>query len=82
MIELCPICKKSVTDDNCLNCGWPHESFSGEYIFPKDGEKLNDYQPNLEFFSEKTFKWFKSGIINGTMVEGFRGFYRSKVKNF
>jgi|11_taG_2_1085331.scaffolds.fasta_scaffold32444_3 hypothetical protein len=58
-----------------------NETASGEtpcYAYPKIGEQLSKYQPNLEYKREDG-QWVKSGVITATMSMNFVGSYRYKV---
>lgn len=79
----CPICNELLVFPRegycyCEECGWPDEDFGGEYGYPEIGDRLESYQPGLEFFSEK-YGWGSSGVITSIMKSNFRGLYRYKI---
>lgn len=79
MLTNCPICNDALIfprdySPYCEDCGWPDEDFNGEFIFPEIGEKLENYQPGLEFFDGE--KWIPSGIIKCKLSSKFHGLYR------
>jgi hypothetical protein len=49
-----------------------------DYVYPVPGEKLESYQPGLEFYNEKTKKWVPSGVVTATMRDAFTGLYRKR----
>ena len=77
----CPACKELLVFPRegyayCEDCGWPDSDFGEEFGYPKDGQRMEVYQPHLQFFNEKKGEWVPSGLITGTMKEVFRGKYR------
>ena len=80
-LELCPICNELLVFPRgeyqyCEECGWPDEDFSDEYALPQPGERLDKYQPGLEFYNGKN--WVESGVMRATQSDSFRGLYRKK----
>ena len=51
----------------------------GDYYYPKIGEELGDYQPNLEFRNDDG-TWVQSGLNFGRMRYDVLGFYRVNIK--
>jgi hypothetical protein len=49
-----------------------------KYYYPKVGEQLGCYQPNLEYKNDNG-EWVESGILTCTMSERFVGLYRVKL---
>lgn len=79
----CPICNALLIFPRgsygyCEECGYPDEDFSEVYYYPKAGERLDGYQPGLEFYNEKIGKWVTSGVVTKTMHRDDVGFYRVK----
>jgi hypothetical protein len=82
----CPACRETLVFPRdsyyyCEECGWPDEDFCEKYAYPKEGEKLESFQPFLEFYNG--FVWVSSGIISG-VVRGnnFKGMYRYPLNLF
>ena len=80
--DKCPICNEPLVFPRgdyayCEDCGWPDEDFDDEYTYPQIGERLEKYQPGLEFFNGEA--WIKSGVITATQSTTFLGLYRKKV---
>jgi len=51
-----------------------------EYYYPVPGERLDSYQPGLEFYSEKEDKWVPSGVKYAVMRDSFTGLYRKRIE--
>ena len=85
IITKCPSCKELLVFPRnsycyCEDCGWPDYDECEKYAYPKDGEKLESYQPSLEFFDGD--RWVRSVIQFGVMrVNLFRGMYRYPINN-
>lgn len=80
----CPTCNEMLVFPRgsyayCEECGYPDEDFSEEFSYPKIGERLEKYQPHLEFYDDVRGSWVPSGVITKTMKEDDRGFYRVRV---
>lgn len=81
-MKSCPTCKELLVFPRgsycyCEDCGWPDEDFAKEYGYPEEGDKLEKYQPHLEFYDKAGSTWVPSGVISATMSnEHFRGLYR------
>jgi len=76
----CPTCKEALVfprghNPYCEDCGWPDEDFGGRWIYPIVGERLEKYQPGLQFFDTR-HGWQSSGVVTATMRDSFVGFYR------
>lgn len=82
----CPTCNELLVFPResyayCEECGWPDEDFGGEYGYPTDGDRLEQFQPGLQFYNEKTGEWVPSGVITATFKECYdRGHYRYPIK--
>ena len=80
-LTTCPICVELLVFPRgdyayCEDCGWPDEDFEDTYGYPEVGEKLEKYQPGLEFFNG--IEWVESGVNHAIQTESFRGLYRYK----
>jgi hypothetical protein len=51
-----------------------------EYYYPVPGERLEKYQPGLEFYSETKRKWVPSGVKHAVMRDSFTGLYRKRIE--
>jgi hypothetical protein len=49
-----------------------------KYYYPKVGEQLGKYQPNLEYKTDDD-EWIESGVITYTLSEKFKNRYRVKL---
>lgn len=57
------------------------EDLCVEWIYPENGDRLENFQPGLEFYNEKISKWTPSGVITATMRSELKGLYRyPKIK--
>lgn len=82
----CPACKELLVFPResyayCEDCGWPDEDFGEEFGYPKNGDRLEQYQPSLQFYNETLGAWVPSGVITATFKDVHdRGFYRYPTK--
>ncbi len=76
----CPTCKSTLVFPRdltayCEDCGWPDEDFGEEWNYPAIGDRLEKYQPGLQFFHTE-HGWVPSGVVTATMKDNLVGFYR------
>jgi len=55
-----------------------------EYGYPTDGDQLGDYQPHLEFYSEREGAWVPSGVRfaiyrQGSAIGGLYRYRKSEI---